>query len=70
MPQFRLGYAMIYTISHFQGTGETWKSACRGKLETAKATAVAAVEQGKADRTEVRDINGRLVFSYAQQLRA
>ena len=56
--------AVIYTIVHIERSQPIRRETCRGRLNTAKDMAIAAVEKGIAERAEVRDVNGKLVFHY------
>jgi hypothetical protein len=60
---------MIYTITFQKGSRRAGSETCRGMLDVAKAIAMAAVEKGAADRAEVRDINGKLIFHYPRTFR-
>ena len=56
--------AVIYTVVHIERSQPTRRETCRGQLGTAKGMAISAVDKGIAERAEVRDVNGKLVFHY------
>jgi hypothetical protein len=62
--------ATIHIITFFTGSEPTGSETHRASLDTARASAVAAVESGHADRAEVRDLNKRLVFHYPRKFHA
>jgi hypothetical protein len=54
----------MHVITFFVGSKLVGTETHRAALDTAKASAIAAVERGQADRAEVRDINNHRVFHY------
>lgn len=61
---------MIYTITFLVGSKAEGSETCRGSLDVAKATAIAAVEDGSASRAEIRDLHRCLVFHYPRTFHA
>ena len=61
--------AVIYTIVQIERSRPTGRETCRGQLGTAKGMAISAVDRGLAERAEVRDVNGKLVFHYPRTFR-
>lgn len=55
---------MIYTISFMHGAQVTAMETFRGQQDVAQALAMAMVGKGSADRVEIRNIHGHLVFRY------
>lgn len=55
---------MIYTIALMRGAQVLAVETLRGEPDIAKALSKALVEKGDADRTEVRDVNGSLIYHY------
>jgi hypothetical protein len=55
---------MIYTITYYAGMSRTRAESCHGSIERARALAVSAVEDGVAQRAEVRDLERRVLFHF------
>ena len=60
----------MHVITFFMGSKPVGSETHRAALDTAKAGAIAAVESGRADRAEVRDINNHRVFHYPRTFHA
>ena len=60
----------IHVITFFRGSKPMGTETHRAALDIAKARAIAAVESGRADRAEVRDLKKRLVFHYPRTFSA
>jgi hypothetical protein len=54
----------MHVITFFMGSKSVGTETQRAALDTAKASAIDAVESGRADRAEVRDLNKHLLFHY------
>lgn len=57
---------MIYTVTYYAGARLTGADSCNGSIDRAQALAVAAVEQGLAQRAEVRDLERRVLYRFPQ----
>lgn len=55
---------MIYTITYYTGANRTGADSCTGSMDRARALAVSAVEQGIAQRAEVRDLERRMLYHF------
>lgn len=55
---------MIYTVTYYAGARPTRADSCNGSINRARDLAVTAVEQGYAQRAEVRDVERRLLYHF------
>jgi len=57
---------MIYTVTYYAGAQPMGADSCNGSIDRARALAVTAVEQGLAQRAEVRDLERRVLYRFPQ----
>lgn len=59
---------MIYNVTYYAGSTQIGGESCNGSIERARMLANDAVENGLAQRAEVRDIERRLLYHFPRTL--